>query len=123
MKLYEIIDSKEALKKLYETSGLSFKTALEVAKNIRKTDEVLEVYEHKRKDLIMKHAEKDENGNPVEDNGNYKIADIPSFKKEFEELVNQDADPDIEKIKAEELENVSTLTPFEVSKILFMIEE
>lgn len=123
MKLIEIIESKDSLKKLYETQGLPFRVALSLAKNINKVDEVLEVYEQKRRELVLKYAKKDENGNPIENNGNYKIDDIPSFNKAYSELVSEEAELDIVKIKAEDLESVSTLTPLDINRIMFLIDE
>lgn len=123
MKLIEIIESKDSLKKLYETQGLPFRVALSLAKNIKKVDEVLEVYEQKRLELVLKYAKKDENGNPIENNGNYKIDDIPSFNKAYSELVSEEAELDIVKIKADDLESVSTLTPLDINRIMFLIDE
>jgi hypothetical protein len=122
MKLYQIINAKESLKKLNEADGLSFKTALTIARDINKIDEVLEVYDNKRKQLIEKYGKKDDNGNLVTENGNAMLKDSNAFANDYNKMVLEDVDLDITKIKGDDLASVKGLTPSDIQNIYFLLE-
>lgn len=123
MKLYQLIDSKDALKKLNETEGLPFKVALRLSIDIRKIDDILEVYERKRRELINKYGKKDENGELLINNDQAVLTDKVAFSNEFSALVMEEVDLNMKTIKIDDLENSRGLTPGDISKISFLLEE
>lgn len=123
MKLYQLVESNGSLKKLNTAEGLPFKIALSIARDIKSIDEVLQVYENKRKELINKYGEKDENGELVIKDGNVKLTDRAAFVNEFNALAMEDVDIEIKKISVDDLENVTSLTPSDINDISFLLEE
>lgn len=123
MKLYQLIESKDSLKKLNTAEGLPFKTALSIAKDIKEIDEVLQVYENKRRELINKYGKKDENGELIIKNDNIELTDRAAFTNEFNTLAMEDVDIEIKKISVDDLENVTSLTPSDINNISFLLEE
>jgi hypothetical protein len=97
MKLYQLVESNDSLKKLNTAEGLPFKTALSIARDIKSIDEVLQVYGNKRKELINKYGEKDENGELVIKDDNVKLTDRAAFANEFNALAMEDVDIEIKK--------------------------
>lgn len=122
MKLYEIVESRDSLRKL-NTAELPFKTALSLARDIKNIDEVLQIYENKRKELINKYGEKDENGKLIIKDDNVKLTDQAAFANEFNTLAMEDVDIEIKKISINELENVTILTPSDINNISFLLKE
>ena len=123
MKLYQLVESKDSLRKLNTAEGLSFKTALSIAKNIKEIDEVLQVYENKRKELINKYGEKDEKGELITEGDNVKLTNRAAFVNEFNALAMEDVDIEIKKISVDDLENVTSLTLSDINDISFLLEE
>ena len=123
MKLYKLIEANESLKKLNQAEGLPFKVALSLAKNIKEIDEVLTVYENKRKELINKYGKKDKDGELVIKDNNIELTDKVAFANEFNSLVAEDVDVDIKKIKVDDLENVKNLTPNDINSITFLFAD
>ena len=84
---------------------LPVRTALAVAKLQNKLADVRKPIEEVRKQLVEKHAEKDEHDKPIKmENGNIKLADSESFSKEFDALMAMECDIEFaaEKIKLPE---------------------
>lgn len=122
MKLYQLVESNDSLKKLNTAEGLPFKTALSIARDINKIDEVLEVYDNKRKQLIEKYGKKDDNGNLVTENGNAMLKDSNAFANDYNKMVLEDVDLDITKIKEDDLASVKGLTPSDIQNIYFLLD-
>jgi hypothetical protein len=123
MKLYQLVESNDSLKKLNTAEGLPFKTALSIARDIKNIEEVLQVYENKRKELVNKYGEKDENGELVIKDDSVKLTDRAAFVNEFNALAMEDVDIEIKKISVDDLENVTSLTPSDINNISFLLEE
>ena len=94
-----------------------------IARDINKIDEVLEVYDNKRKQLIEKYGKKDDNGNLVTENGNTMLKDSNAFANDYNKMVLEDVDLDITKIKEDELTSVKRLTPKDINNISFLLKE
>lgn len=122
MKLYQLIESKESLKKLNTAEGLPFKVAFSLAKDIREIDEALTVYENKRKELINKYGKKDDNGELIIKDDNVELTDRFAFANEFNSLVMEDVDLDIKKINVDDLESVDNMTPSDINNIEFLLD-
>ena len=123
MKLYELLESKDSLKKLNTAEGLPFKTALYIAKDIKEIDEVLQVYENKRRELINKYGKKDDNGELIIKNNNIELTDRTAFVSEFNALTMEDVDIEVKKIAIDDLENVKNMTPNDINNISFLFKE
>lgn len=123
MKLYQLIESKDSLKKLNTAEGLPFKTALSIAKDIKEIDEVLQVYENKRRELINKYGKKDDNGELIIKNDNIELTDRTAFISEFNALTMENVDIEVKKIAIDDLENVKNMTPNDINNISFLFEE
>lgn len=122
MKLYQLIESKDSLKKLNTAEGLPFKTALSIAKDIKEIDEVLQVYENKRRELINKYGKKDDNGELIIKDDNIELTDRTAFVSEFNSLTMEDVDIEVKKIAIDDLENVKNMTPNDINNISFLFE-
>ena len=123
MKLYQLIESKDSLKKLNTAEGLPFKTALSIAKDIKEIDEVLQVYENKRRELINKYGKKDENGELIIKDNNIELTDHTAFVSEFNALTMENVDIEVKKIAIDDLENVTNMTPNDINNISFLFDE
>lgn len=122
MKLYQLIESKDSLKKLNTAEGLPFKTALSIAKDIKEIDEVLQVYENKRRELINKYGKKDKDGELIIKDDNIELTDRTAFVSEFNALTMEDVDIEVKKIAIDDLENVKNMTPNDINNISFLFE-
>ena len=106
---------------------LPIKVSYAIAKNIKKLESELDIYNKERQKLIDKYCIKDEEGNNViDENNNLKIADehIDNWNKEINDLMDIEVDIDIHKFNLDSLMNVNyDMTPAELMIIDYMIEE
>ena len=65
MKLIEILNANEALKKLANAKFNSFKKAYELSKLRKQVDEEIDFYVTEEKKIVETYASKDEKGNPI----------------------------------------------------------
>lgn len=153
MKKSKILELSRALNGVGRLSGVAFSYA--VAKNIRLIQPEIEAlqkaiepskefseYDQEREKLAIKHAKKDEKGNPVIENNQYVLEDKEAFDKEFEKLKEKNKEvlagrtkqaEDFDKLLLEEvevklykvkLENIpKEITTAEMNSILDIIEE
>ena len=97
MKRIELAELKVNMKKISNIKNTKF--AYAIAKNMKKVDvelnKILELknplpeikaFNDERIIICHKHAELDENGKPIQDNGRFSIADQESFMKEISAL-------------------------------------
>ena len=83
----------------------------------------MQIYENKRKELINKYGEKDENGELVIKDDGVKLTNHAAFVNEFNTLTMEDVDIEIKKISVDDLENVTSLTPSDINNISFLLKE
>lgn len=106
---------------------LPIKVSYAIAKNIKKLENELKIYNEERQKLIDKYCIKDEEGNNViDENNNLKIADehLDNWNKEINELMDIEVDIDIHKFNLDSLMNGNyDMTPAELMIIDYMIEE
>ena len=103
---------------------LPIKVSYAIAKNISKIEKELEIYNKERQKLIDKYCLKDEEGNLIDENNQFKIADgnLESWNKDMNELL--DIEIDIHKFSKDDLFNSNcNITPAELMLIDYMIEE
>ena len=96
MKLIEILNANEALKKLANSKFNSLKKAYELSKLRKQVDEEVNFYIEEEKKIVEAYASKDENGTPIFlDGGRIKLDSVEaknSFEKDINELRNLEID-------------------------------
>ena len=96
MKLKQIIEATEPLKRLSEKRLASYKKMRELVKLRKSVEQELEFYKAEESKCIDVYAEKDSNGNPVFlDDGRIQLKDLTAkiaFEKEIDTLRNTDID-------------------------------
>ena len=105
---------------------LPIKVSYAIAKNISKIEKELEIYNKERRKLIDKYCLKDEEGNLIDENNQFKIADgnLESWNKDMNELLDIEIDINIHKFSKDDLFNSNcNITPAELMLIDYMIEE
>lgn len=118
---YEILDIISALNVL-ATKELKLSSAYIVAKNIKALSVIEELINNKRKIIIDKYAEKDENGNIVSNENGIRITDTNKFNDEINTLLSEEVEIELTKIKMSDIENI-TISPADVYRLMDMIEE
>lgn len=105
---------------------LPIKVSYAIAKNISKIEKELEIYNKERQKLIDKYCLKDEEGNLIDENNQFKIADVnlEAWNKDMNELLDIEIDINIHKFSKDDLFNSNcNITPAELMLIDYMIEE
>ncbi|MEW8993118.1 hypothetical protein [Clostridium sp.] len=106
--------------------NLPIKVSYAIAKNIAKIESELKVYNKEKQKLIDKYSVKDEEGKPLIEDNNIRIAPeyIEDWNRDIKELLEIENEVDIHKFHISELENSNcTMTPAELMLIDYMIEE
>lgn len=94
MKLGNLIQARKALM-AYTNEKVSAKLAYKMMKFVKATSDDVAFYDEKIKEIIMKYAEKDDNGEIINDNGNIKL--IKDTANACQKEINGVADIDIDK--------------------------
>ena len=105
---------------------LPIKVSYAIAKNISKIEKELEIYNKERQKLRDKYCLKDEEGNLIDENNQFKIADgnLEAWNKDMNELLDIEIDINIHKFSKDDLFNSNcNITPAELMLIDYMIEE
>ena len=98
MKLIEILNANEALKKLANAKFNSFKKAYELSKLRKQVDEEIDFYVTEEKKIVETYASKDEKGNPIFLEGGRIKLDSVETKNNFEKDINELRNLEIDKI-------------------------
>ena len=99
---------------------LPIKVSYAIAKNISKIEKELEIYNKERQKLIDKYCLKDEEGNLIDENNQFKIADgnLEAWNKDMNELLDIEIDINIHKFSKDDLFNSNcNITPAELMLI------
>ena len=112
--VFQVIKNKE----------LRARTAFTIARLIRDIEQEYKVFEQSRRDIILKYAERDENGEIKLVNGNVSLAneDVDNCNKELEELLATPIELNSNYLTIEELENID-LTPEQSYNLFPFINE
>lgn len=121
LKLGEIVDMYTGLNK-FGNKEMPIQCSLIILNDITELDPKVKMYESKRSELVTKYSEKDENGDPIQENGMIKLSDEKKFMKEFTEMINTEFDVNLEKIHTDWLQGI-LVTPAELVGIKKLIEE
>ena len=114
VKLFRVINSKDAINKMGEISSYDAKTAYQIARNIREIGSEFESFEKIRGDLITKYGSEIEDGMIQVDKKNIEV-----FNKELNDVLDVEVDLNIIMINPEKLPNTS---PFDLVAIDWMLE-
>lgn len=125
--LRKLVDSANLLGAINHKQGLPRKMSYAIAKNTKKIESELNIYNKERQKLIDKYCIKDEEGkNKIDENNQLRIADehLEVWSKDLEELLNIEVEINIHKFNIDDFYNCDCdLTPAELIAIDFMIEE
>lgn len=126
-------DAKIKYELLKKVSGLTLprKVSVAIARNIMRFEEELKIYEQQDADIAHRYAAKDEKGDFILDGSSYTF-ETPENRKDFirerDELNDTEADIQIAKFQASELERCDEserydiMTPLQEASIGWMID-
>ena len=119
----EIVDGMDLLSEL-STRSLKTKAAYQLGRILREAQKEFSLYNEKRIALLEKYADKDEEGKPIIENGNYKISDegIAAINTEYNELIETTVTLNANKLQLYLLDD-ETFTPTEMLKLMPFVEE
>lgn len=123
IKLGNIIESLDVLRKLMN-SNLTIKLSYLMVKNIDEIEKEIQIYDKIKNQLIEKYGEKDSEGNIKKGEGNsVKIIDVENWNKDHGDLLENEIEINIRKIKEEELIGCDcNITPNELRMISYLFE-
>ena len=104
------------------------KIAYAISKNAETVGAAFKAYEETRKKRLEEYAEKDEEGNPIIENGQYVVEDLAAWSEEIRELLEIETEVQVHKVSIDEFMKCddSRFDVFSVSEMAilnFMIEE
>jgi len=97
-------------------------TSFHLARIFSKLESESKIYFSEKQKLVNKHAQKDDNGKAIINDGNYTILNLDEFSKEFNELLEIEIELGLEKIKMN-LDNEPNFTVDEMIILMPFIEE
>lgn len=118
LKLKEIVGMYEGINSLADKE-LPVRCSLILANNAFVLEEKVKLFDGKRKELMEKYGEKDENGKLMEDGGILRFANNIAqerFVKDYEEMLDTNMDVNLEMLDVEMFGNTS-VTPQEMATI------
>lgn len=125
LKLGELNIVLESLNKLIDKE-IPIKTSYKLSKLTKKLIDEHSIYEENRMKLINKYAEKDADNNIIinkKDNSTTMIGENKiNFNKEFTELINIEMELEFEKIKLDDLGEIS-ISPRDLLYLNFLFNE
>lgn len=125
MKLIDIINARKVIVSKATVKGVNFGTSFKFMKFMKATEDDERFYETKRKELIETFATKDEKGNLVIEDNQYKFTDegLAEVNKQLVELAETNVEiPESLKFTEQELDKME-FTIEEVSAIYDLIKE
>jgi len=106
--------------------NLPIKVSYVLAKNISKIEDELKLYNKEKQKLIDMYSIKDEEGKPLIEDNNIRIAEeyITDWNRDIKDLLDIENEIDIHKFHIDELVNFNcNMSPMELMLIDYMIEE
>lgn len=127
MKLFEVVSVSNGLK-ILDGKRLPAKINYALMKNKKALLSELQGIQEQRIEIMKSHAKKDDNGEPVSENGQFIFesdADKEEATKEYAELLNVDANIDIMAVTFDDIvkcDDMEPLTTSEIEALEFMID-
>lgn len=120
----QLLSSTKTLSILSQ-KDLPIKISFSIARNIKKIEDELKVYNAEREKLLNKYGEKDEKDKLIVDDKNqikFKKGKLDEFNKDFLELLTIENEIDIIKFAIDKIEDVN-ISPSSIMSIEYMIED
>ena len=105
IKNYEAINTYAKLGEILQNYSFKARVCQSIVKNKNKLKEIVDNFDEARQTLAKSLADKDENGEPLVENGNYVIKDKEKLNKEFMELQTIETEIELDKISVDDLED------------------
>lgn len=110
-----------------KTKRLPVRVAYAISVNAAEAEAKIKAYDEQRKALLEQHAVKDENGEPVIENGNYKVVDPVDWNVDIQELLDTEAEMNVTTFSLDDLAKCDepgfdTLSVAEITAMKFMIK-
>lgn len=127
MKLFEVVSVSNGLR-ILDGKRLPAKINYALMKNKKALLSELQGIQEQRIEIMKSHAKKDDNGEPVSENGQFIFesdADKEEATKEYAELLNVDANIDIMTVTFDDIvkcDDMESLTTSEIEALEFMID-
>lgn len=127
MKLFEVVSVSNGLR-ILDGKRLPAKINYALMKNKKALLSELQGIQEQRIEIMKLHAKKDDNGEPVSENGQFIFesdADREEATKEYAELLNVDANIDIMTVTFDDIvkcDDMEPLTTSEIEALEFMID-
>lgn len=127
MKLFEVVSVSNGLR-ILDGKRLPAKINYALMKNKKALLSELQGIQEQRIEIMKSHAKKDDNGEPVSENGQFVFesdADKEEATKEYAELLNVDANIDIMTVTFDDIvkcDDMEPLTTSEIEALEFMID-
>lgn len=127
MKLFEVVSVSNGLR-ILDGKRLPAKINYALMKNKKTLLGELQGIQEQRIEIMKSHAKKDDNGEPVSENGQFIFesdADKEKATKEYAELLNVDANIDIMTVTFDDIvkcDDMEPLTTSEIEALEFMID-
>lgn len=122
-KIVEVLDLNKAINELADMK-LNTILAYKIARIRKKLQEEVTTIEENRTQLIMPYIKKDENDEPIIDNGIYEV--IEEKRKELTDKLNEffgtEIKVELPTLQLKELESIE-LTPKQIEALMKIIEE
>lgn len=103
IKNYEAINTYAKLGEILKNYSFKAKVCQAIVKNKNKLKEIVNTFDESRQTLVKSLADKDENGEPIIENGNYVITDKAQINKEFAELQMLETEIEFDTISVDDL--------------------
>lgn len=127
MKLFEVVSVSNGLR-ILDGKRLPAKINYALMKNKKALLSELQGIQEQRIEIMKSHAKKDDNGEPVSEDGQFIFesdADREEATKEYAELLNVDANIDIMTVTFDDIvkcDDMEPLTTSEIEALEFMID-
>lgn len=127
MKLFEVVSVSNGLR-ILDGKRLPAKINYALMKNKKALLSELQGIQEQRIEIMKSHAKKDDNGEPVSENGQFIFesdADKEEATKEYAELLNVDANIDVMTVTFDDIvrcDDMEPLTTSEIEALEFMID-
>ena len=103
IKNYEAINAYAKLGEILKNYSFKARVCQTIVKNKNKLKAVVDNFEEARQTLVKSLADKDENGEPIVENGNYVITDKAQLNREFAELQMIETEIEFDTVSVDDL--------------------
>lgn len=128
MKVSEIIKISNCIDEIKDKK-LPIKMSLILIRNSKKLNEVVKDIDNKRFEIISQYADKDQNGQILSENGQFKVSNnLTDFENDLKELFNAQINIQLDTLSMEDIqkcdsEKYDSLTMEEVDALQYIIKE